>query len=82
MGEDYLRKRGNELGLVGRRGCVGNVVVVVLSTFFFTYVGIDIHLTNSLPSIRGDFFQGLITTIFTTIVLYGGHAIPGISGGC
>lgn len=57
-----------------------NVVVVVLSTFFFTYVGIDIQLTKSLSSMRGDFFQGLMTTFFTTVVLVGGRATPGIRG--
>lgn len=71
-----------ELGL---GGAGGKVVLVVTSTFYFTLVKVFIHLSNSLPTVRGDFFEGVITFIFSITILLGrrgGVAIPGDTMGC
>lgn len=47
----------------------GKVYFVVLSTFSFTLVNTYIELTKSIPSVRGDFFQGLITFFITLVVV-------------
>lgn len=66
--------------LSGMGGGAGNMVFVVLSTLYFAKVGAFIHLTNRMPAIRGIFFHGFITVVFTFTTVLGSRRDFGPGG--